>query len=86
MKDDWSVYILQCADNTLYTGITNDVSKRIDTHNQGLGAKYTRGRLPVTLLYKTGDMTRGEALKTEAAFKKMSRKNKLELINLGRQK
>ena len=76
----WTVYILHCADGTLYTGITNDLKKRLAAHNSGTGAKYTRGRVPVKLAYKETCETRGAALKREAEIKKMSRDDKLGLL------
>ncbi|AKA71092.1 GIY-YIG nuclease family protein [Clostridium scatologenes] len=75
------VYILQCIDGTLYTGYTNDLNRRIQVHNSGKGAKYTRGRLPVKLVYSEEFNTKNEALKREYAIKLMKRKRKLELIN-----
>lgn len=75
------VYILQCIDGTLYTGYTNDLNKRIQVHNSGKGAKYTRGRLPVKLVYSEEFNTKNQALKREYAIKLMKRKRKLELIN-----
>ncbi len=79
MSSDWSVYLLLCADGTLYTGVTNDVTKRLEAHNQGRGAKYTKGRGPVTIVYQEGVLTRGEALKREAQIKKLTKKEKLAL-------
>ena len=76
----WTVYILHCADGTLYTGITNDLKKRLAAHNSRTGAKYTRGRVPVKLAYKETCETRGAALKREAEIKKMSRDDKLGLL------
>lgn len=73
-------YILKCSDNTLYTGFTNDIEKRLIIHNKGIGAKYTRGRLPVKLVYKEKFNTKSEALKREHFIKKLSRKKKIELI------
>lgn len=75
------VYILKCSDNTLYTGYTVDLNKRIDTHNKGLGAKYTRGRLPVELVYKEVLDSKSEAMKREISIKKLSRTEKIDLIN-----
>lgn len=75
----WFVYILQCSDGTLYTGITNNLQKRIEAHNKGAGAKYTRGRGPVTLIKSFEVMDKGEALKIERRIKKLSRDQKLEL-------
>ena len=77
---DWTVYILQCAAGTLYTGITNDLEKRLAAHNSGAGAKYTRGRVPVKLAYKETCKTKGAALKREAEIKKMARIDKLHLF------
>ncbi len=74
------VYIVECADGTLYTGWTKDVEARIASHNSGAGAKYTRGRLPVRLLYSETYSTKGEALKREHEIKKLSRLRKLELV------
>lgn len=77
---NWAVYILKCADGTLYTGISNDVEKRIKVHNNGKGAKYTRVRLPVTLAYQEAASDRSTASKREAALKKLTRKQKTQLI------
>lgn len=74
------VYILRCSDDTLYTGYTVDIDNRIKVHNKGLGAKYTRGRIPVTLVYKEICKSKSEAMKREIAIKKLSRKEKLDLI------
>jgi putative endonuclease len=75
------VYILRCADTTLYTGITNDVAKRLHHHNTTkTGAKYTSGRRPVELVYTETYTTKGEALSREADIKKLSRDAKLTLI------
>lgn len=74
------VYIVECADGTLYTGWTRDVAARIAAHNSGAGAKYTRGRLPVRLLYSETYSTKGEALRREHEIKKLSRMRKLELV------
>lgn len=73
-------YIVRCADGTLYTGWTNDLRKRIIAHNNGTGAKYTRGRAPVSLVYFEGFETREEAMSREAGIKKLSRAAKLELV------
>ncbi|HJG07096.1 MAG TPA: GIY-YIG nuclease family protein [Megamonas hypermegale] len=73
-------YILKCSDNTLYTGWTNNLAKRIKTHNAGKGARYTRGRLPVKLLYYEIFSTKQEAQRREVQIKKLSRQEKLSLI------
>ena len=72
-------YILLCADGTLYTGWTSDIEKRLAAHNAGRGAKYTRGRRPVTLLYSEACATKSEAMSREAAIKKLSHEEKLML-------
>lgn len=76
----WYVYILRCADGTLYTGSTTDVEKRVKTHNSGKGARYTRSRLPVEVVYRESAADRSEALRREAAIKTLSRAEKLRLI------
>lgn len=73
-------YIVECNDKTLYTGYTTDVEARIKTHNSGKGAKYTRSRLPVKLVYFEEYETKSEAMSREFALKKMTRANKLKLI------
>ena len=78
---NYFVYLLRCSDNTLYTGITTDIEKRIEEHNSSpKGAKYTRGRRPVTLIYSEGCENRSEASKRESAIKKMTKRQKEELI------
>lgn len=74
------VYILCCADDTLYTGITVDLKNRISAHNSGKGAKYTRSRSPVKLIYQEQYDGKSEALRREIAIKKLSRTEKLQLI------
>lgn len=76
------VYILKCSDDTLYTGYTNDLEKRIKTHNAKKGAKYTRGRTPVKLLYFEEFEDKSSALKREIAIKKLSREKKLKLCTI----
>lgn len=73
-------YMLLCCDNTLYTGWTNNLESRVLAHNLGTGAKYTKMRLPVKLVYSEIFETKSEALKRECEIKKLSRKKKLELI------
>lgn len=74
------VYVLECRDGTLYVGSTNDIEKRLETHNAGKGAKYTRGRTPVALRYSEVFQTKGEALKREMLIKKLPRVKKLQLF------
>ena len=80
MTDTWHVYIIRCADDTLYTGITKNVDKRIQKHNAGNGAKYTKGRLPVKLVYKQKVGSHSAALKREHQIKSLPRKEKLALL------
>lgn len=79
---NWFAYLLECADSTLYAGCTNDLAARLDAHDAGRGAKYTRGRGPVRLLLAERLATRGEAQKREAALKKLSRSAKLALASV----
>lgn len=87
MKDEDTaehyVYMLRCADGTLYSGYTTDPFRRAAAHNSGHGAKYTRSRLPVELVYIENAETKSEALKREAALKKLPRAEKLALIERG---
>ena len=73
-------YILRCNDNTLYTGWTNNLEKRLEAHNAGKGAKYTKARLPVKLVYYEQFNTKEEAMRREYAIKQMSKKLKESLI------
>lgn len=76
----WSVYMVECSDGTIYTGVSNNVSKRILTHNEGKGAKYTKTRLPVVLKWSVECLNKSEAFKLEYRIKKLSRKQKLQKI------
>ena len=76
----WYVYILECGDGTLYTGATNDVARRLEAHNAGQGAKYTRGRGPLQLVYTEKCISCSQALSREYAIKKMTRSEKQRLI------
>ena len=80
MANTWKLYILRCGDGSLYTGITTDVQKRLETHRSGKGAKYTRGRSPLELVYRECCGSHSDALKREAAVKKLSRQQKEVLI------
>lgn len=73
-------YVLECADGSLYTGYTTDLEKRLATHNQGKGAKYTRSRLPVSLLYHESYASKSQAMSAEALFKRKKRADKLAYI------
>lgn len=77
------VYILHCADGTLYTGWTNDLKRRLFLHNEGKGAKYTKPRRPVQVVYTESYAEKNEAMKREYAIKKLSREEKLRLIEEG---
>ena len=81
-SDVWFVYLLTCSDDTLYCGITNNLEKRLTIHNSGKGAKYTRSRLPVSLLKSFKAESKSIALKIERKIKKLSRKQKLELQSI----
>ena len=81
MKKLWQVYILQCGDGTLYTGITDDLPHRLEMHRAGKGAKYTRGRSPLTLVYREISDSYSEALKREYRIKQLPRAEKLKLID-----
>jgi putative endonuclease len=77
----WVVYILHCKDNTLYTGITNNLEKRLITHSQGLASKYTRSRLPIVLSVVSNSMSKTEALRLEMRIKKLARGEKIAALN-----
>ena len=76
----WFVYILRCADDTLYTGITNDLIRRCEQHNAGTASRYTRSRLPVELVYQEAQGNRSVATKREIEIKALSRQEKESLI------
>ncbi|MEN6623704.1 MAG: GIY-YIG nuclease family protein [Smithella sp.] len=81
---DWVVYILRCNDNTLYTGVTNNIAKRLTTHNKGAASRYTRARLPVKLLAASRIMPKEEALRLEIKIKKQPKNKKLDFLANGR--
>jgi predicted GIY-YIG superfamily endonuclease len=76
----WFVYLLRCVDGSLYTGVSNDVPRRIEKHNAGTASRYTRSRLPVVLVYQEEQPGRSQALKRELAIKDLSRQKKEKLI------
>jgi putative endonuclease len=84
MTDRWFVYIVRCADDSLYTGIARDVAARIAAHDAGKGARYTRGRGPVSLCAKRRCESKGDALRLELAVKRLSRPAKERLTKKGR--
>jgi putative endonuclease len=75
------VYIVECSDGTLYTGYTNDVQKRVATHNKGKGAKYTRARMPVKLVYSKEYESKSSAMKREYQLKHLRRRDKIKFFN-----
>ena len=79
----WHCYILECADGTLYTGITNDLAKRLQAHNRGIASKYTRSRLPVRLLFAEDCEDRADASRREVQIKRLPRAAKLALTTAG---
>jgi len=79
-NERWYVYLLECRDGSYYCGITNNLERRVTDHNEGRGAKYTRGRCPVKLLEAVVLPSRSEALKHEAAVKKQQKAKKLEFL------
>jgi len=80
MEQTWKLYILRCRDGSLYTGITTDVEKRLEAHRGGKGAKYTRGRGPLELVYREECGDHSAALKRELEIKALPREEKLKLI------
>ena len=80
----WIVYMLRCGDGSLYTGMTNDLLRRLAAHRAGIGGRYTRARLPVRLVYRETRATRGAALRREAAIKRLPRATKLMLTRRAR--
>lgn len=76
----YKLYIIKCSDGSLYTGIAKDLDARLETHRQGTGSKYVRARLPFSLVYEEECKDRSTATKREMEIKKMSRKEKLELV------
>jgi predicted GIY-YIG superfamily endonuclease len=80
--DRWLVYLLRCADGSLYTGIAKDVDRRCQQHNAGTASRYTRSRLPVVAVYQEAHASRSLALRREAAIKTLTRRQKESLIRL----
>lgn len=80
MEKGWKLYILRCGDGSLYTGITNNLEKRLEAHRAGKGAKYTRGRGPLELVYREDCADHSAALKREIEIKALPREEKLKLI------
>ena len=84
MEHTWYLYILRCKDDTLYTGITTDVEKRLEAHRSGKGAKYTRGRAPLELVYREDCGDHSAALRREWELKRLTKEKKEDLIRNGR--
>lgn len=82
-KTNHYFYVLECADGSYYAGYTNDIKKRLHTHNEGKGAKYTRGRTPVVLCYLEEYKTKTEAMRAEYRFKQLSRSAKERIVQMG---
>ena len=80
MEKGWKLYILRCGDGSLYTGITTDVEKRLEAHRSGKGAKYTRGRGPLELVYREECGSHSDALRRELEIKSLPREEKMRLI------
>jgi predicted GIY-YIG superfamily endonuclease len=80
IQSDWFVYMVRCADRSLYTGITTDVERRLSSHNEGTGSRYTRSRLPVELVYTETAADRGGALRRESQIKRLPAVAKRALI------
>lgn len=81
MSQPWWVYVVRCRDGTLYTGIARDLDRRLEQHNLGRGARYTRGRGPVRLLASAGPMTRSDALRLEIHIKRQPRALKVRAVS-----
>jgi len=79
----WQVYIIECKDNKLYTGITNNLNRRLSQHNSGHGGRFTKFRRPVKLVYHQEVSNRSQALRREIEIKKLSRRKKLSLVEFG---
>jgi len=80
--NDWTVYLLECNDGSIYCGATNNIEKRVATHNSGGGSKYTRSRLPVKLLLASKALSKRDALKLERAVKKQKANEKVDYLKL----
>jgi len=80
MSDSWLVYLLRCSDGKIYTGVTNDLDKRLAAHNRGDASRFTRGRLPVTLLCTSGPLAKAEAFRLEYRIKRLPKEKKLAVL------
>ena len=77
----WCVYMLRCSDDSLYCGVTTDIESRLSEHNRGVGSRYTRTRLPVRLVWSSGELTKSEAFKEEYRIKRLSKVMKERIID-----
>lgn len=78
--NNWAVYLLRCSDGALYCGVTNDVKKRLKTHNSGKASKFTRGRLPVKLAAVSGNLSKSEAMRQEYRIKRLPKSEKRKAV------
>lgn len=78
--NNWAVYLLRCSDGALYCGVTNDVKKRLKTHNAGKASKFTRGRLPVRLAAVSGHLSKSEAMRKEYRIKRLPKSEKQRAV------
>lgn len=78
----WKVYLLRCSDDSLYCGVTTEMDRRFQEHNQGVGSRYTRSRLPVRLVWSSGELSKSEAFSEEYRIKRMSKVMKEKLVAL----
>ena len=83
MSKSWIVYLLRCSDGKIYTGVTNDLEKRLEAHNKGNASKFTRARLPVTLLATSRAIGKADAFRLEYRIKRLPREKKLKAIKEG---
>lgn len=81
MENNWELYILLCGDGTFYTGIARDAEKRLEMHRSGKGAKYTRGRMPLQMVYRETGLDHSQALRRELEIKKLTRAQKEALVS-----
>ncbi|MCX5873087.1 MAG: GIY-YIG nuclease family protein [Deltaproteobacteria bacterium] len=79
----WKVYLLRCSDGSLYCGTTTDIERRVQQHNQGVGSRYTRSRLPVRLVWSSRELSKSEAFKEEYRIKRISKDMKEQLVAVG---
>ena len=80
MSESWMTYLLLCADGKIYCGVTNDMGKRLEAHNRGIASRFTRARLPVTLMATSRAMGKADAFRLEYRIKRLPKKKKLEAL------